>query len=349
MADDNDTVVVPIGGQPPEQRLGAQRREERRRRLRQKKLVDLPFRARGGRTGAVQPDVFEPGDALAVFEVQFIRNAELLWLIGSGRGSADMDEPIRLRERQRLEEHGIDDAEDRDVRSDGERERRHDDEREARRAGKTPRRVREVPDPSFQHCLPPFSEGLRPSDPYTRCNGRLRDASDRLLCFRGFRGVDFGVTAHDAVALACHVALQTSLDDRQRELEQRPVWLLDFERGLAGGDGALLDLPLLVSRACCAGELLARLRQVEHDRSRIAFCAVRALHLECAFPFACEAGGGLGCNGRRERGEYQCESDKSFHGRLIALYATESFRLVGTDGAPSVPSRPAAGAGSGGA
>jgi len=43
----------------------------------------------------------------------------------------------------RLEEHGVDDAEDRDVRSDGERERHHDDEREARRAAK-PRRATEA-------------------------------------------------------------------------------------------------------------------------------------------------------------------------------------------------------------
>ena len=45
-----------------------------------------------------------------------------------------MDEPVRVRERQRLEEHGLDDAEDRRVRADRERERRDDDEREARRA-----------------------------------------------------------------------------------------------------------------------------------------------------------------------------------------------------------------------
>ena len=49
---------------------------------------------------------------------------------------------------------------------------------------------------------------------------------------------------HDTVALAGHIALQTSLDDRLRELEQRAVGLLYLERGLAGVDGAFFDLPL---------------------------------------------------------------------------------------------------------
>src|SRR5262245_22500200 len=100
----------------------------------------------------------------------------------------------------------------------------------------------------------------------------------------GFPGVDLGVAADDAVTLACHIALQTTLDDGQRELEQRPVRLLHFERGLAGGDRALLDLPLPVSRACSAGERRALLREVEHDRTRITLCPVGPLHLERAFP-----------------------------------------------------------------
>lgn len=51
-------------------------------------------------------------------------------------------------------------------------------------------------------------------------------------------------------------------------------------------EGALLDLPLLVRRTRSPGELLALLCQVEHDRSRIPFCTVRALHLNvpCHLP-----------------------------------------------------------------
>ena len=64
---------------------------------------------------------------------------------------ADKDEPIRVREGQPLEEHDLDEAEDRRAGADGERERRDDDEGEARRAGKTARGMREVPGPSFQH------------------------------------------------------------------------------------------------------------------------------------------------------------------------------------------------------
>ena len=77
-------AVVLIGRQPPVQGLHAERREERRRRLRHEELVDLPFRACRRRTGAVEPDVFDAGHALAVFEVQLIRNAELLGLIRPG-------------------------------------------------------------------------------------------------------------------------------------------------------------------------------------------------------------------------------------------------------------------------
>ena len=73
------------------------------------------------------------------------------------------------------------------------------------------------------------------------------------------------------------------------------------------------DLPLSVGRARGAGQHLAFLRQVEHDRSRIALGAIRALHLERALPLAREAGGGLGGGGRREREEDDCDSDEFLH------------------------------------
>ena len=44
-----------------------------------------------------------------------------------------MDQPIRVGERQRLEQHHLDHAEDRSVRADRECQRRDDGEREARR------------------------------------------------------------------------------------------------------------------------------------------------------------------------------------------------------------------------
>ena len=48
-----------------------------------------------------------------------------------------------------------------------------------------------------------------------------------------FAASTFAWPRDDAAALAHHIALQTSLDDGQRELEQRPVRLLHLERGLA--------------------------------------------------------------------------------------------------------------------
>ena len=64
---------------------------------------------------AIEPGVFDLGDGLAVFEVQLIRDAELRRLIGAGRRPADVDEPVGVREWQRREEHGVDDAENRRV------------------------------------------------------------------------------------------------------------------------------------------------------------------------------------------------------------------------------------------
>ena len=60
--------------------------------------------------------------------------------------TVDMDDPIRIRKRQWLEEYGVDDAENGGVRSDGERERCHDNERNARRMGETPRCMLEISD-----------------------------------------------------------------------------------------------------------------------------------------------------------------------------------------------------------
>ena len=91
---------------------------------------------------------------------------------------------------------------------------------------------------------------------------------------------------------------------------------MDFERSLAGVDGALLDFHLLIGRARGTGELLALLRQVEDDLTRI-LGAVGALPGERAFPFASKVGGGLGGNSRRERGENECKGDEFFHGGFL--------------------------------
>src|SRR6185295_8763982 len=120
------------------------------------------------------------------------------------------------------------------------------------------------------------------------------------------------MAAHDTVLLAGHVTLQVPFDDRQRELEERSVGLLHFERRLAGVDSPLVDRPLLVSRARRTGEHLALLRQVEHDVARVALSAVRTLHRERAGPFPGEGRGA--CRGTlagalrpRLRGEYRNE------------------------------------------
>ena len=56
----------------------------------------------------------------------------------------DDHEPIGVLERQAIDEHGLDDREDRGVRADAERERQHGDGGEARRAQPESNRVAKV-------------------------------------------------------------------------------------------------------------------------------------------------------------------------------------------------------------
>jgi hypothetical protein len=58
----------------------------------------------------------------------------------------DPHEPVRLVERQRAQQHGIDDAEDRRVRADAEGKDGDDRERERRRAQQNPEAIAEVGD-----------------------------------------------------------------------------------------------------------------------------------------------------------------------------------------------------------
>src|SRR5688572_23403477 len=80
-------------------------------------------------------------------------------------------------------------------------------------------------DPPFRGASPLGLPYTRPRSPLRRLTpgawlARVARSRDCLLCDVGLGGVDLGVAAHDAVALARHVALQASFDDRQRELEQ---------------------------------------------------------------------------------------------------------------------------------
>ena len=56
----------------------------------------------------------------------------------------EADERVRLRVGQRLEQHGVDDAEDRGVRADAEREREHGRERERGPAHQPPKRMAQI-------------------------------------------------------------------------------------------------------------------------------------------------------------------------------------------------------------
>src|SRR5262245_35012055 len=147
----------------------------------------------------------------------------------------------------------------------------------------------------------------------------VSNPKQRLLRCR-FRRVYLGVTADDAVFFAGHLTLQPPLDDRQRELQQRAVGLLHFERGLPGVDDALLDRPLCVGRARGSGENFSFLSEIEDHVVGVAISAIRTLHRERPFPFTVEGGGGfgrggfgLGREGRNERHEYDSQCEQFLH------------------------------------
>jgi hypothetical protein len=107
MTDDDHVGTVLVIRQATAQRLSAQRREEGRRRLGQEELVDLAIRTSGGRTGSVEADVLQPGDAFPVLEVQLVRDAEDVRLVGARRSARDVNEPVRILEWQRPKEDDV--------------------------------------------------------------------------------------------------------------------------------------------------------------------------------------------------------------------------------------------------
>ena len=80
---------------------------------------------------------------------------------GVGLAAVDVDELIRALDRQRPEENGVDDAEDRAVDADAEGKRQQRDDRERGRLAKTSRGVADVLHEGF-HVGPlrPWSSGV---------------------------------------------------------------------------------------------------------------------------------------------------------------------------------------------
>ena len=78
---------------------------------------------------AVQADVLKDAALVAIREVLRRRHAELVD-VEAGRNLLDADELVGVRVGQRLDQHAIDDAEDRGVGADAERQREHDGQRE---------------------------------------------------------------------------------------------------------------------------------------------------------------------------------------------------------------------------
>ena len=123
--------VVILGGQPPDHGLDSQGREQGRRGARNEEAFHLLSGAHGGLPLLEEAEILERLCALPVLDEELRPRAEFLGKIGAWSRGPDRDEPVRFREGERVEQHGIDDAEDRGARSDSERESRYRDGGEA--------------------------------------------------------------------------------------------------------------------------------------------------------------------------------------------------------------------------
>ncbi len=137
VAQDRDRVVslrtFIVGERAPDQRRDAERREEVGRDVH---ADDFFRRARSGQVDAVVVERRDPLECRrALAPADEVRRREH---VGAARpprvGFPHHDQASGIAERQRLEQHRVDDREDRRVRADAQRERQHRDRREARRA-----------------------------------------------------------------------------------------------------------------------------------------------------------------------------------------------------------------------
>ena len=94
-------------------------------------------------TGHSARHAFEDAGAVAQVVELGLRDADVA-AVGRARVRGDAHETIGIRKRQRTDQDGVDDREDRDVRADAERERQHRDRGESGRRDDSSQAVAQV-------------------------------------------------------------------------------------------------------------------------------------------------------------------------------------------------------------
>ena len=89
-------------------------------------------------------DVLDRGRAFAVLEIQLVCHAELFGLIRAGGRTCDVDQPVRVRERQRTEQRRVHDREDGGIGAEDQRQRSRAGNEIARTPTQGAPRVQEV-------------------------------------------------------------------------------------------------------------------------------------------------------------------------------------------------------------
>jgi hypothetical protein len=130
------SIVMPrpmTDGSPPERRLDAQHAERAVGDEQALHALGLADPGHGHGRVVPHPDVVEGLPLVAVYEIGrggLVQERD----VHPGRGVPHADEAFRLVERQRLQQHAVDDAEDRRVRAEAEAERENGYGAEERRA-----------------------------------------------------------------------------------------------------------------------------------------------------------------------------------------------------------------------
>ena len=170
---------------PAERGVGAEHGKEIRRDQPDAQL--FRFRVAVERRG-VRPDRAEAGEqrpALAQI-VQLRARERRARVAGVGQVAPDEDQPRRVAERQRRDQHRVDAAEDGGVGADAERQRGDDDERDARRAHEAAARVADVlergvdsvPHAATAHFLADRFHAVHLDERGAPCGSRLRAVAD---------------------------------------------------------------------------------------------------------------------------------------------------------------------------
>ena len=152
VADDDDLAfLILLCGQPPDDGFDTERGEQRGRGGRHEEALHVAVRAHGGLQRLEQREILERLCVLPVLDIELCPDTEIARHVRPRSGCPNRDEPIGLREPERVDQHGMDDAENRRVGPDGQRERQHRRSREPRCLSQRTKRDAEIPPESAEH------------------------------------------------------------------------------------------------------------------------------------------------------------------------------------------------------